>query len=30
VAKDPDMDARFDALIAGEAMGQRLEALRRK
>jgi enoyl-CoA hydratase/carnithine racemase len=30
VRTDPEMDARFDALIAGEAMGQRLEALRRK
>lgn len=30
VRSDPEMDARFDALIAGEAMGQRLEALRRK
>ena len=30
VRSDADMDARFDTLIAGEAMGQRLEALRRK
>jgi enoyl-CoA hydratase/carnithine racemase len=30
VRSDPEMDARFDALIAGDAMAQRLEALRRK
>jgi enoyl-CoA hydratase/carnithine racemase len=30
VRSDPAMDARFDALIAGEAVAQRLEALRRK
>ena len=30
VRKDPEMDARFDALIAGEEMARRLEALRRK
>lgn len=30
VRQDPEMDARFDALIGGEAMAARLEALRRK
>jgi enoyl-CoA hydratase/carnithine racemase len=30
VRQDPDMDARFDALIAGDEMARRLEALRRK
>jgi enoyl-CoA hydratase/carnithine racemase len=30
VGSDPDMDARFDAMIAGDEMGRRLEALRRK
>lgn len=30
VRSDGEMDARFDALIGGEAMAQRLEALRRK
>jgi enoyl-CoA hydratase/carnithine racemase len=30
VRSDPEMDARFDALIAGDEMARRLEALRRK
>jgi enoyl-CoA hydratase/carnithine racemase len=30
VRKDAEMDARFDALIAGDDMARRLEALRRK
>jgi enoyl-CoA hydratase/carnithine racemase len=30
VRSDEDMDARFDALIGGETMARRLEALRRK
>lgn len=30
VRSDPDMDARFDALLAGEEAARRLEALRRK
>jgi enoyl-CoA hydratase/carnithine racemase len=30
VSSDPAMDARFDALIAGDEMARRLEALRRK
>jgi enoyl-CoA hydratase/carnithine racemase len=30
VRSDPEMDARFDALLAGETAAQRLEALRRK
>lgn len=30
VRSDPEMEARFDALLAGETAAQRLEALRRK
>jgi enoyl-CoA hydratase/carnithine racemase len=30
VRSDPEMDARFDALLAGETAARRLEALRRK
>jgi len=30
VRSDPEMDRRFDALIGGEEMPRRLEALRRK
>jgi enoyl-CoA hydratase/carnithine racemase len=30
VRSDPELDARFDALIGGEEMARRLEALRRK
>lgn len=30
VRSDPEMDARFDVLLAGEAAARRLEALRRK
>jgi enoyl-CoA hydratase/carnithine racemase len=30
VRSDPDADRRFDALIGGDAMARRLEALRRK
>ena len=30
IRSDPEMDARFDALLAGEEAAHRLEALRRK